>query len=274
MNVGKFKRLAQLLVTSILLILMISPIVLSPSSVLAISTDENQLFMPLIFQNWPATPTTVTINPIDNSDQDNLFTVSWTPGESIDSYILEESANSDFSNSVQVYQGNSLSWLTPTGKFPGSFYYRAKGINQDRSGNWSISQFVTVFPLFVGLNIRMDAKGYIRGSEYYDIGVHATYQFNTLTDVDTIREDGHRWYDPNPLNFDPETWLSYFSPTTGQWKTSNIPPDPSWKWNGEYFMLAYGAQYTNGATVLFDGQKFTVSGPLDGYLTNGKPIKY
>jgi len=266
--------MAQLIIAPFLLLTILSSFILSPSSASATPMDGDQIFLPQVFLNWPPTPTILTINPIDNADQDNIYTISWTPGENIDTYLLDESLNPDFPAPVAEYQLNSLSWSTDTGKFPGTYYYRIKGINQYNSGVWSNTQSITVYPLFVGLNIRFDGNGYIRGSQNETIGYHETHQVNALTDSDTIRKDSYAWYDPNPENFTPSTWSSYYSPTTGQFKTSSVPPDPSWKWNADSLVLPYGAKYSNAATILLGEQKFTVTGPIDGYTTYAQPIKY
>ena len=128
-------------------------------------------------------------------------------------------------------------------------------------------------PLFIGLQLRWDGAGYIRGSEYYDIGVHEERELDAMTDADTIRSHNHQWYDPNPLDFDPTTWYTYYSVSTGYFKSSSLPADPSWKW-GYYWILPYDWQWSNGQTVSIDGQAFTVSGPHSGYTAFGQAVQY
>jgi len=128
-------------------------------------------------------------------------------------------------------------------------------------------------PLFVGMTARWDGTGHGRGSEYWEAGSHLTRHLDTMTDADTIRSSNHLWYSPNPFGWPDETWYSYYSISTLEFKASSLPPDPSWKW-GKYWILPYGVSLSNGATVLIDGQPFIVSGPYDGYTAFGKPVRY
>ena len=164
-------------------------------------------------------------------------------------------------------------WTPTTGKIPGTYYYRIRGSNQYGTSNWSSVQAVTIYPLFVGLKVRWDGNGYIRGTDIYDVGAHSTWVINTLIDEDTIRLDGADWYAPDPNNWGYSSWFSYLSPTTGAYKSSNTIDDPSWKW-GESYRLGYDSQFQSGTTVLLGGQKFTVTGPIEGFTSFGKPIKY
>jgi hypothetical protein len=167
-----------------------------------------------------------------------------------------------------------LSWTVPeAGKLPGTYYYRAKTVTSSRDSSWSNVQSVRVYPLFVGLKVRYDGMGYIRGLEYYDIGWHETIALDALSDADTVRAQFHGWYDPNPLGFEESFVTSYYSVTSGDWKSSNVPDDPSWKW-GASWKLAYESAFTNGSTVQIGGQNFTVSGPKSGTTTYGKSIAY
>ena len=156
---------------------------------------------------------------------------------------------------------------------PATYFYRTKATSATSESNWSDTQSVTIYPLFVGLSVRWDGVGYIRGSSYYDIGWHAERVLDLLTEPDTIRSNTHSWYDPDPRGFGPKYWYSYYSVTTGQWKASSIPGDPSRKW-GHRWIFEYDSQFINGETVTIDGQKFTVTGPHAGYTTWGKSIWY
>jgi len=229
-----------------------------------------RIYLPLVI-NPPKTP---TLNPINNQDQDNYFTVTWQNNGIGETYILEESIDPSFSNPIRVYQGPSLTWAVPdTGKLPATYYYRAKATGATGESGWSDTQSVTIYPLFVGLSVRWDGAGYVRGYYYYDIGWHGERVLDMLTEPDTIRSNNHNWYDPDPLGFGPEYYYSYYSVTTGQWKASSIPGDPSWKW-GYSWKLDYDSQFTNGENVTINGQKFTVTGPHAGYTTWGKTIWY
>ena len=232
------------------------------------------VYLPITIKTWPPIPTVPVIDPIDNADQDNVFVVSWkNPGVG-GTYILEESMEPAFPSPNVAYQGPALSWQVPAGgKPPGVYYFRVKTTNNYGESPWSDVQSIRIYPLFVGLQVRYDGMGYLRGSEYEDIGWHETISLDALTDVDTIQAQFHAWYDPDPLDFGEEYETVYYSVTTGQFLASNVPEDPSWKW-ADSWRLAYDATFTNGSTIQIDGQKFTVKGPLAGTTSYGKPITY
>jgi len=232
------------------------------------------VYLPLVMKRWPPIPYTPVLNPIDNTDQDGYYAVTWQKADLATTYILEEATNASFSGAQVVYQGDALSWSVPSpGKMPGTYYYRVKARNTWADSPWSNVQQVVIHPLFVGLELRWDGDGYIRGSRYYDIGYHETKDLNDLTDADTVRVHSHAWYSPNPLDFDSETWDSYYSVSTGHFKSSSVPSDPSWKW-GYPWILPYDWQFSNGQVFWLGGQAFTVSGPHSGYTAWGQAIQY
>jgi hypothetical protein len=232
------------------------------------------VYLPVTINFWTPILTVPVIDPIDNSDQDNAFVVSWkNPGVG-GTYILEESMDPAFPSPNVAYQGLALSWETPTGsKVPGTYYFRVKTSTQYGESAWSEVQSVRIYPLFIGLQVRYDGMGYYRGSESDDIGFHETIALDALTDADTIQAQFHAWYDPNPFDIEDGVETDYYSVTTGQWLASNATEDPSWKW-GYSWKLAYNSTFANGSTVTIDGQKFTVTGSHTGYTTYGKAISY
>lgn len=231
------------------------------------------IYLPLVLRNWPPHPIP-NISPINNQDQDNYYTVTWQNTGDDDNYILEESMNASFSNTKQVYQGPNLNWTVPVpGKLPGTYYYRAKAAYAYGESTWSETRSVTIFPLFVGLKLRWDGVGYIRGSEYYEVGTHDERVLDIITEPDTVRANNHYWYAPNPQGWEDDYWYSYYSVTTGLWKGSSTPGDPAWKW-GYSLILGYYSQFVNGETVTIDGQNFTVTGPHSGVTVWGRSIQY
>jgi hypothetical protein len=219
-------------------------------------------------------PYTPSLFLIDNSDQNNVYSVSWGTAVFATAYRLQEATDPNFNNVSQVYDGTGLTWTTPVpGKFPGTYYYRVQSYNYFGSGTWSTTQAVTIYPLYVGLNIGWDGNGYVRGTLYYDIGSHETDNLDVLTEPDTIRLNGHLWYDPNPAGLDEDYWTSYYSVVTGLWKGSSSPGDPSWKWGYPWF-LPYTLQLSNNKTVTLDNQAFTVTGPFTGMTSWGHSIQY
>jgi len=103
-------------------------------------------------------------------------------------------------------------------------------------------------------------------------GTHETRELNGLTDADTIRSHNVYWYDPTQ-NWASETWDDYYSISTGYFKSSSVPDDPSWKW-GEPWRLPYDWSFGNGQTVTIGDQAFLVSGPYSGYTAFGKAVQY
>lgn len=232
------------------------------------------VYLPLVLKRWPPIPYDPILNPITNADQDNYYAVSWRNADLATTYILEEATNAQFSNAQIVYQGSSVSWsVASPGKTPATYYYRVKARNSWGDSLWSSSQIIVVRPLFVGLQVQWDGEGYIRTSSHYDVGWHQQRDLNELTDVDTIRSHNNSWYDPNPQDWDPATWDSFYSVSTGHIKSSSIPSDPTWKWS-YYWLLPYDWQFSDGQTVLIDSQEFIVSGPHSGYTAFGKAVQY
>ncbi len=128
-------------------------------------------------------------------------------------------------------------------------------------------------PLFVGLQLQWDGNGYVRGSEYQNIGTHLQIQCNRMTDADTIECYNYFWNDPNPYLWNPTSWNEYYSVTTGLFNSASVPGDPAWKW-GRPWIVPYNIQFSNGQTIYVGGQAFAVSGPYSGYTAFGQSVKY
>ena len=246
---------------------------LSDSLPLAI-LPKVRLYLPVVLDKFPPPPSAPTLNAIDNLDYDPRYTVSWSNPGAGSSYALQESLDPAFSQPVIVYQGPNLSWTVAAGgKLPGTYYYRAKTITPYGESLWSSAQSVRIYPLFVGLKVRYDGTGYVRGVDNYDIGYHETLFMDALSGPDAVRALIHAWYDPDPLGFGQGDATEYYSVPTGELLSSSIPDDPDWKWQYPW-KLDYGATFTDGSTVQIDGQNFTVRGPKAGTTPYGKPISY
>jgi hypothetical protein len=246
---------------------------LSDSLPLAI-LPKLRLYLPVVLDKYPPPPSAPTLNAIDNQDYDTRYTVSWNNPVAGSSYVLQESLNPAFTQPVTVYQGPGLSWSIPDpGKLPGTYYYRAKTVTPYGESLWSSAQSVRIYPLFVGLKVRYDGTGYVRGVDNYDIGYHETMFMDALSGPDAVRALIHAWYDPDPLGFGQGDATEYYSVTTGELLSTSIPDDPDWKWQYSW-KLDYGATFTDGSTVQIDGQNFTVHGPKSGTTSYGKPISY
>jgi hypothetical protein len=117
-------------------------------NVVTASTTVNimaTVYLPLVMKRWPPVPYTPVLNPIDNTDQDGYYTITWGEADLADSYILEEATNASFSGAQVVYQGTDLSWTVPDpGKMPGTYYYRVKARNSWGDSSWSNIRSVIV----------------------------------------------------------------------------------------------------------------------------------
>jgi serine protease len=122
-------------------------------------------------------PDAPVLDPIENSDTDGNYTVSWSevalaagaglpdsaplavtadftiflpfvlnasgesPGET--TYTLQEDDNAGFTSPTMVYNGPNTSW-NATGKADGTYYYRVMASNDDGDSIWSNIEEVTV----------------------------------------------------------------------------------------------------------------------------------
>lgn len=66
------------------------------------------------------------------ADPDGLYTISWGPATSVDTYELTERFNSGAR--VTVYAGTNTSWTTPVAQLPGSYQYQIQGVNASCRG--------------------------------------------------------------------------------------------------------------------------------------------
>lgn len=109
-----------------------------------VTVPSMDIFLPIVLNNYPPVPGSIVLNPIDNSDGDALYTVSWGAADRAVSYALEESTNSDFSTLTIVYQGSGTSWTTPTPRTGNKYYYRVRGLNSFGYGPYSNVESVVI----------------------------------------------------------------------------------------------------------------------------------
>jgi hypothetical protein len=91
------------------------------------------------------TPYAPTLNPIDNPNEENSYTVNWVYNETLppaDSYTLQEAKDAP-TNFVNVYTGSNNSH-TLTDKEDGNYYYRVRAHNSYGAGDWSDTKSTTV----------------------------------------------------------------------------------------------------------------------------------
>ncbi len=105
----------------------------------------HRIIFPFVAKRWPPVPYQATLNPIDNTDGDGYYTVSWLPAGLADTHVLEEDDNASFSSPTVVYNGPGTSWSVPApGRLSGTYYYRVRGQNQWGYGVYSNVEAVTV----------------------------------------------------------------------------------------------------------------------------------
>ncbi|MBC7263475.1 MAG: S8 family serine peptidase [Chloroflexi bacterium] len=118
-----------------------------------------QIFLPIILYYYPPFPATPSLNPIDNADGDNEYTVSWTTAARADTYTLQEDDNASFSSPTVVYEGSATSThLTgkPTNK---TLYYRVRSNNAWGTSGWSNTRSVWIPPAMGTWRIINDTGG-------------------------------------------------------------------------------------------------------------------
>ncbi|MHB1355179.1 MAG: C1 family peptidase [Anaerolineae bacterium] len=79
------------------------------------------------------------LNPIENPDNDGNYTIYWSeqPSRRSDSYLLQEASDALFTRDVRTVTNTMVQSFTVTGKLPGTWYYRVKGISSAGDSPWS-----------------------------------------------------------------------------------------------------------------------------------------
>ncbi len=78
---------------------------------------------------------------------DSAYTLTWKSAARAKTYILSESASSDFKDATEKTLSDTVAVLSHTVlKQPAKYYYRVKGRNGDYQGEWSDAASVTVSP--------------------------------------------------------------------------------------------------------------------------------
>jgi uncharacterized repeat protein (TIGR01451 family) len=105
----------------------------------AVHNKDFLMRFPVIFLRWPPLPYEVTINAIDNADEDGDYTVSWSYDYTnipATSYTLQESKDDASFTNPTNYSTSSKSYPF-TDKSDGTYYYRVRAVNQYGPGAWS-----------------------------------------------------------------------------------------------------------------------------------------
>jgi hypothetical protein len=87
-------------------------------------------------------PGTPTLDPIDNSDGDWDYTVTWNATALATSYKLIEDTDPAFGSPTEVYNGPDQSW-SAVAQAPGTYYYRVRAFGPTGKSDWSNTRSVT-----------------------------------------------------------------------------------------------------------------------------------
>jgi len=229
-----------------------------------------RLMMPLIF--YMPVLQVPTLASIDNGDYDNRYTVAWqSVGVGVD-YQLEEARGGDFAGAQVVYQGKLTQWQA-VDRTPGSYHYRVRTATGGSLGAWSNTHSVTIYPLFVGLELVWQGMGALTNQGVSaDIGYFWDEKVEKYEDG-LVTIQGRQWFAPNPQQWPQETWNSRYQVTTGAFVDATLPPDAGTQW-GNPWLLPYALSLHGLKAVYVDGQVFEVTGPFETTTVFGKVVRY
>ncbi|MBC7264445.1 MAG: S8 family serine peptidase [Chloroflexi bacterium] len=143
------------------------------------------LYMPIVLKYYPPLPATPMLNPIDNADGDNRYTVSWTTAAWATSYHLQEDDNSAFSSPHVVYNGPDTSVELTDRPLGVTYYYRVRAENAYGNSAWSNirSVYVPGCPAKPTLNEISDPEG--------DGNYTVSWSADLNAETYTLEEDDH-----------------------------------------------------------------------------------
>lgn len=94
----------------------------------------------------PTSGTTInppTLTDPGATDDDGIFTMSWSSVSGATSYVLEEDDNSDFNSPTIAYSGGATSYQV-SGRSLATYYYRVKAIKSGAESGWSNVESIIV----------------------------------------------------------------------------------------------------------------------------------
>lgn len=100
-------------------------------------------YLPLVVRRWPPIPETPILDPVTAPEGNSNYSVMWHATQDATSYVLEQTRDSAFDNSVQVYTGPGTSVSIPS-QGVATYYYRVKARNSWGESAWSNVQAVEV----------------------------------------------------------------------------------------------------------------------------------
>lgn len=83
------------------------------------------------------------LSPIDNSDGDGNYAITWGTVSGATSYALEEDDNAAFSSPQTLYTGPNLAWSVTNHAY-GTYYYRVRASGPSGQSAWSNTQTAAV----------------------------------------------------------------------------------------------------------------------------------
>ena len=170
-------------------------------------------YLPFAAKRWPPVPYPTTIDVIENTDGDGIYTVTWQPAELAHSYSLEEDQDPAFSNPAVVYEGTATYRTVPTpGKTADTYYYRVRGHNE-----WGYGAYSNVR----GVNVLLPETPTL-----YDIDNLAGAADYSVTWGAAARATGYTLQEDQDENFDSPTTV--YSGAETSWSTTG-------KATGEYY---------------------------------------
>jgi len=115
------------------------------AATLTILDNDYYIYMSLILKRWPPIPYTPLLNAIANADMDGDYVVDWESAELAETYTLEQTTNTNFTDGRTVYQGAGTSH-TISDQPAGTYYYRVKATNGWGDSAWSNVRSTSVQP--------------------------------------------------------------------------------------------------------------------------------
>ena len=103
----------------------------------------NTVHLPLVMRRYPPIPEVPVLNPIENPNGDEDYTVTWDAAYLANTYLLEEADNARFTGATTQYSGVRTYW-DARGKATGTYYYRVKARNAWGDSGWSKTQTTSV----------------------------------------------------------------------------------------------------------------------------------
>ena len=203
----------------------------------------------------------------------NQYAVQWesNPLGKDANFVLQEATHADFGNATTVYIG-SLPFWQARHKAIGNYFYRVKTVDSDEETGWSEIRATTVYPLFVGLNLRWQGTGVLDNGQRYEVGFVWEENFVSANGA-AVRSDGGQHYNPNPLQWTDEKWISTYDATAGSFISSTLPANDALQW-GHPWILPYPLQLIHNSAVKIDEQAFVVTGPFATTTAFGAPVNY